>query len=200
MNLLITDEGQHKDWSKQNQLAISSRPYRLYRFLTDLENLLETFPDDCHRLQLICSLVQRLLNSSPWLLVACPPPDPNQGWSVSMLYEEPDFDLTVQLVSWMPGVVSPIHNHACWGVVALLDGQEKNTLWQRSPSEEFKDKIEPSSEIILTPGDTISFMPNAIHNVEALGDEPTVSFNVYGVTDYKQRFEFDPINNTAVNF
>jgi predicted metal-dependent enzyme (double-stranded beta helix superfamily) len=39
-----------------------------------------------------------------------------------------------------------------------------------------------------------------IHRVEALGDEPTISFNLYGETNYEQRFEFDPVNCTAKTF
>jgi predicted metal-dependent enzyme (double-stranded beta helix superfamily) len=43
-------------------------------------------------------------------------------------------------------------------------------------------------------------MPAAIHHVEAIGDEPTLSFNLYGETNYSQRFEFDPGQGTAKNF
>jgi predicted metal-dependent enzyme (double-stranded beta helix superfamily) len=41
---------------------------------------------------------------------------------------------------------------------------------------------------------------DAIHHVAALGDEPTISFNLYGETDYDRRFDFDPIQGTAQNF
>jgi len=40
-------------------------------------------------------------------------------------------------------------------------------------------------------------MPDAIHQVEAIGDQPTISFNVYGETNYDQRFEFDFKHKTA---
>jgi predicted metal-dependent enzyme (double-stranded beta helix superfamily) len=43
-------------------------------------------------------------------------------------------------------------------------------------------------------------MPDAIHHVEAMGDEPTISFNLYGETNYNQRFEFDSVQGTAKNF
>jgi predicted metal-dependent enzyme (double-stranded beta helix superfamily) len=62
-----------------------SCPYRLYRFLTDLEDILEEVEDDQKRLHLICSLVRRLLNSSEWLQFNFLPPDPVTGWSVLML-------------------------------------------------------------------------------------------------------------------
>ena len=111
-------------------------------------------------------------------------PDRETGWSVQMMYDEPDFALTVQTVAWSPQRVSSVHNHATWGIVALIDGEEKNTFWQRSPSAEFPDRIVKTGEHILTSGDILCLMPEAIHQVEAIGDEPTISFNIYGITDY----------------
>ena len=117
-----------------------------------------------------------------------------------MLYEEFSFPLTVQTVTFAPGVVSPIHNHGTWGVVALLKGQEKNTFWKRMNDPGLKDKIEEVGELSLVSGDIISFTPDAIHSVEALGDEPTVTFNIYGETHHQKRFEFDPLTHSAKNF
>lgn len=176
------------------------RPYRLYRFLTELEDILEQVADDRSRLMLICPLVRRLLNSSEWLQMNFLPPDPATGWSVLMLYNEPEFPITIQTVVWAPGSVSPIHNHATWGLVALLSGQEKNAFWQRSPTPEHPDRIQPVGDRLLCPGDILCLMPDTIHQVEAIGDEPTISFNLYGETDYSQRFEFDLQRHTAQVF
>ncbi|MGA9380632.1 MAG: cupin [Phormidium sp.] len=197
---LVTNEGQCFKNEVVYQDEELQRPYRLYRFLTDLEDILERVNDDRERLNLICPLVRRLLNSSEWLQMNYLLPDPETGWSVLMLYDEPDFPITVQTVVWAPGSISPIHNHGCWGIVALLSGQEKNTFWQRSPSSEFPDRIEPVSDRLLNSGDILCLMPDAIHHLEAIGNEPTISFNLYGETNYNQRFEFDPIYSTAKNF
>jgi predicted metal-dependent enzyme (double-stranded beta helix superfamily) len=61
---------------------------------------------------------------------------------IAILYDEPDFPLTVQTVSWLPGQVSPIHNHATWGVVALISGTEKNTLWRRTNPDGAIEKVD----------------------------------------------------------
>lgn len=175
-------------------------PYRLYRFLTELEDILEEIPEDHLRLEAIRPLVRKLLISSSWLQLAALDPDPQTGWEVLMLYDEPFFPLTVQLVAWAPGMSSPIHNHACWGLVALLSGQEKNTFWQRSPTSKSPDQIKPIGDRLLSSGDILCLMPEAIHHLEVMGDEPTISFNVYGETNYQQRLEFDPIQGTAKNF
>ncbi|MDX2232593.1 MAG: cupin [Leptolyngbyaceae cyanobacterium bins.349] len=197
---LVTNDGQCKPFVGVHQPDYGTDPYRLYRFLTDLENVLNHIVDDQLRLQAICPLVRQLLTSSAWLQIMPLEPDPELGWDVTMLYDEPFFPLTVQLVAWAPGVTSPIHNHATWGVVALLSGQEKNTFWQRSPTAEFPDQIASTGEHIITPGDIICFLPDAIHQIEAIADQPTISFNLYGETHYDQRFEFDVNQHTTKNF
>ncbi|NET38194.1 MAG: cupin [Cyanothece sp. SIO1E1] len=199
-DLIVTDNGQCHAFDIDDDAQLPANPYRLYRFLTDIEDILQTISNDYKRLQLICPLVRRLLNSSYWLQGVYKQPHPKLGWSVEFLYQEPDFPLTVQNVAWLPGQASPIHNHGAWGIVALLSGQETNRLWRRTAEPDWPDRIELVGDRQLFPGDIIGFTPDAIHNVEAIGDEPTISFNIYGKTNYDQRFEFDPTNNTAKKF
>ena len=125
----VANDGQCKALEGFSQPKELIEPYRLYRFLTDLEDVLNQVTDDQLRLQAIAPLVRQLLNSAEWLQILPLQPDPDTGWAVTMLYDEPFFPLTVQLVAWAPGMASPIHNHASWGLVALLSGQEKNTFW-----------------------------------------------------------------------
>ncbi|MFN9395539.1 MAG: cupin, partial [Pseudanabaena sp.] len=102
---LVTNEGQCFPFADlQNDLQKDAFiiPYRLYRFLTDVENILCQETDDRVRLQKICPLVRRLLNDSEWILTSFALPDRETGWSVQTLYDEPDFALTVQTVAWSP--------------------------------------------------------------------------------------------------
>lgn len=200
-NWLITDDGQRtKFGSTDTDIDAPERIYRLYRFLTDLEDILENEKDDSLRLQEISPLVRKLLTSSYWLQMEYDEPSAQTGWSVKFLYREHQFPLTVQMVAWAPGQVSTIHNHATWGIVALIGGEEKNRLWRRSPTEDQPHRLEAVGEQILVPGDIIGFTPGAIHQVEPLGDEPTISFNLYGVTDHKTRYQYDLQTNSAQLF
>ena len=178
----------------------SSKPYRLYRFLTDLETILDDIKDEQKRLQTIGPLVRKLLDRSPWLQTYYMPPPADPGWSVFTLYEEPDFPLAIQIVAWLPNHVSPVHNHGGWGLVALLSGAEKNTFWRRTPTPESPYRIEEVDTYTLSPGEIITFLPDAIHCVEPLGDEPAITFNIYGEANATERFEFDPINHSARHF
>jgi len=199
-NWIVTSEGICKACKTQPNLEPFVEPYRLYRFLTNLEDILLTVPDDDQRLLLIQPLVRQLLASSYWLQLEFTTPPANPGWSVRFLYQEYQFPITIQMVAWLPEHISPIHNHGTWGIVALIGGQERNRFWKRSPTPDHPNQIEHVGEQILVPGDIIGFLPDAIHSVEPLGDEPAVTFNLYGETDYSQRFEFDPIHHKATPF
>ncbi|GBO54693.1 hypothetical protein APA_2744 [Pseudanabaena sp. lw0831] len=197
---LVTNKSECQMFATSDTTDYGQNPYRLHRFLTYLEDIIWQEEDDYLRLQKICPLVRRLLNSSEWILTNFLPPDPDMGWSVQVLYDEPDFPLTVQTVVWSPQSISQIHNHATWGIVALIDGQEKNKFWQRSPTPNYPDRIVQTGEHTITAGDILCLMPDAIHQIEAIADEPTISFNVYGVTDYAKRFQFDIAEQTAMIF
>ncbi len=198
-NWLVTDDGGHRPFGETN-IPEPRQIYRLYRFLTELEDILETFHDDVSRLEAITPLVRKLLVSSYWLQMEYKPPSPETGWSVNFLYREHEFPLTVQMVAWAPGHTSTIHNHGTWGLVALIGGQEKNHLWRRQSTVDQPQRIDRVDELILYPGDIVALTGDAIHCVEPMGDEPTVSFNLYGKTNFDQRFVFDPERHTATKF
>lgn len=173
------------------------KPYRLYRFLSHLEDLVGAVRDERERLRVAAVLVRHLLEESAWIAESCPLPDLALGWAVSFLYDEPGYPFTVQLVSWLPGHGSPVHNHAAWGIVVVLgdpaqDGHEENTLWQQTE----QGGVEKTGILTLKPGDVIGFTPEAIHSVQAVDPvglgRPTLTFNVYGETDFSQRYEYNP--------
>jgi predicted metal-dependent enzyme (double-stranded beta helix superfamily) len=197
---LLTGDGQYQACKSVRAWDLLRENYRLYRFLTEVEDVLNSVDDETVRLPEIRMLVRRLIVNSYWVRSQYLEPSPKTGTSVLLLYDELGFPLTVQTVTFAPGTRSTIHNHGTWGIVAVLKGEEKNTFWQRTHSPEFLNKIERTGEITLFPGDIISFTPDAIHSVEAMGDEPTVTFNIYGETDPNERFEFDSVTYKARNF
>jgi predicted metal-dependent enzyme (double-stranded beta helix superfamily) len=196
----IAENGQYQICKSAREWDLLRDNYRLYRFLTEVEDVLKNVEDESTRLPDIRMLVRRLIINSYWVQSQSLEPDPKTGLSVLLLYNELGFPLTVQTVTFAPGTNSNIHNHGTWGVVAILKGQEKNTFWRRSSHPDFPDKLEKVGEITLSPGDIVSFTPETIHQVESIGEKPTVTFNIYGETNPNQRFEFDVINHIAKKF
>jgi predicted metal-dependent enzyme (double-stranded beta helix superfamily) len=199
-DLLVSDRGEWQVRKPAREWDLLRTPYRFHRFLTEVEDVLEQAIDESHCLPQLWLLVRRLITNSYWIQTQYAQPDPETGTGVLMLYDEIGYPLTVQIATYRPGTVSPIHNHGNWGIVAILKGEEKNTFWRRVQDSRTANWIEPVSEVILLPGDIISFTPDAIHCVKAIGDEPTVTFSLYGETHHSKRFEFDPIARTAKNF
>lgn len=200
-----------RDWlvngSGNYELCQSVRPwsllkenYRLYRFLTEVEDAINDVEDEYIKLPEIRRLVRKLILNSYWVSSQRFDSNPKNGISVSLLYEELGFPFTVQTVKFFPGAMSTIHTHGTWGVVGILKGQEKNTFWQQKDSANGQIRLERTGELILLPGDIISFNPDVIHSVEALGDEPTITFNIYGETKMQKRFEFDKNTHTVKHF
>ena len=196
-NWLVTDDGTCTEFGTA-ETEPPERTYRMYRFLTEMEDILEREPDDAERVKAIIPLVRKLLISSYWLLMAHEAPNKKTGWSVKFLYREHEYPLTVQMVAWAPGTQSKIHNHATWGIVAMVGGQEKNIFWQQSPED--PKVIAQVGEQMIYAGDIIGFTGNAVHRVAPVGDEPTVSFNLYGVTDRSSRYKYDDETLAASKF
>jgi len=196
-NWLVTDDAQCQSFGTvENEPP--ERTYRLYRFLTEMEDVLAQEPDDAKRVQALIPLVRKLLISSYWLQMEHDPPSEKTGWSVKFLYREHQYPITVQMVVWAPGSASKIHNHATWGIVAMIGGEEKNLFWKQDSDD--PKEITPAGEQMLYPGDIIGFTGNAVHKVTPIGDEPTISFNLYGLTDKSSRYKYDEETLAASKF
>ncbi|TVP65390.1 MAG: cupin [Leptolyngbya sp. LCM1.Bin17] len=201
----------HQDWLVDAEGQCQPRPtprpwdllqdhYYLHQFLSDILHILAAAAaetDQWDYLPQIRRQVRQLILNSYWLHTQRAEPDPKTGATVTTLYDEIGYPLTVQNVTTAPGMVTPIHNHGTWGVVALLEGQERHTFWQQATRDA---AIAPIGQRILQAGEILSFMPAAIHQVETLGPEPALTFQLYGDTQPKARFQFDPETLTAKPF
>ena len=148
--------------------------------------------------------MRQLLTNSYWVKTQYERPDEQIGAHVKTLYDEIGYPLTIQNVSTKPGVTSSIHNHGTWGVIFQIAGEDRHRFWQRVNLEGHVSvdsvHIEPTGEHILRPGDILSFHPNAIHQVETVGYENSLTFQLYGDTQPKSRFQFQPQSHTAKCF
>lgn len=201
---LVKEDGNCLACESPREWDLLRSEYRLYRFLTEVEDVLSKAVNqgesELDFLPNLRRLVRQLITNSYWLQTQIPEPNTKTGTTILMLYDELGFPLTVQTETVLPGCGSPIHNHGTWGIVAVLKGQQKETFWKRSPSTEFLDKIEQVGEKVLQAGEIISFTSDAIHQIEAVGDEPSLTFNLYGETNAAKRFMFDEVKHTAKHF
>ncbi|MFH7242727.1 MAG: cupin [Spirulina sp.] len=176
-NWLVTDDGQYHTFGHPN-VSAPGQYYRLYRFLTDIEDILATFHDDISRLEAITPLVRKLLTSSYWLQTTYQTPDTEKGWATHTLYQEPDFPLTLHMAAWLPGYPFPPHTYDTWGILAIVSGQDHHGLWH--PLPQMPSPIKPDQDLILNPGDVLAFTRHTTHRICPKGDSPTVALGLYG--------------------
>ncbi|MDJ0723867.1 MAG: cupin [Prochloraceae cyanobacterium] len=201
---IVTKDGQCTPCKSGREWDLLRENYRLYRFLTEVEDTVNDAEKQGEPPEIFLSqlrkLVRQLILNSYWIKTRKPEANYIAGTSILLLYEELGFPLTIQIEKMLPGHSSPIHNHGTWGIVAVLQGEQKNTFWQRNPTSEYQDKIAETGTKILQSGEIISFTTEAIHSIEAVGSNPTITLNLYGETDGSKRFMFDPIAHQAKNF
>ncbi len=201
---LVKEDGVCRLCKSVREWNLLAEEYRLYRFLTEVEDIMRLAAaegiDEESSLSGLRMLVRKLLLNCYTVKTRLPEPNHKTGVSIVMLYDELGFPMTVQTEMSLPGTTSQIHNHGTWGVVMILQGKQKNTFWKRVPTAQSPDKIARVGERILEPGDIISFTTEAIHSIEVEGDEPTITFNLYGETHGGKRFQFDIEKQTAKHF
>ena len=200
---LVTDDGNCEPRPAMRDWDLVRDRYYLHEFLTeiiDLTRAARSEQDEWDFLPQIRMRVRQLITNSYYVQTQYLEPDPKTGIAILTLYDEIGYPLTIQNVTFAPGTFSPIHNHGTWGVVAVLKGQEKHTFWRRVQDPDFPHKVRPIGERTLKPGEIISFTPAAIHQIQAVGNEPTVTFHLYGDLQPRSRFEFELETNTVKPF
>ena len=77
-NWLVTDDGTCTNFGTA-ETEPPKRTYRMYRFLTEMEDILERESDDAKRVRAIIPLVRKLLISSYWLQMEHKAPSEKTG-------------------------------------------------------------------------------------------------------------------------
>jgi predicted metal-dependent enzyme (double-stranded beta helix superfamily) len=135
-------------------------------FISDAERLV----DDPHA---IGERLKPLLAADGWLA-----PQHRRGsqdgYTQHILHVSPTRRLSVVALVWLPGQLTPIHDHVSWCVVGVYRGVERET--------QFSEELVPVRTVYARPGHVEVLVPpeQNIHRVEAAGTEKTISIHVYG--------------------
>jgi len=103
--------------------------------------------------------------------------DPS-GYRSHLLHTEPDGSFSVQVVVWLPGQVTPVHDHVTWCVFGVLQGTEREELFALGDDGR---RLVPTGGAENTTGQVSGFAPPGdIHRVRNSGAGVTISLYVYG--------------------
>jgi predicted metal-dependent enzyme (double-stranded beta helix superfamily) len=93
--------------------------------------------------------------------------------------DEPRFSLLA--IVWPPAQQTTVHDHVCWGAVAVLQGSERETRFELERAGQATAVLRPVRQQTYLPGEVCSFAPpHDIHQVLSHEGGTTISLHVYG--------------------
>ena len=168
--------------------AISKeRRQQVQAALSDIQHLLGDGPLTREGLAAVTARLEQLAQRQELFPVSdFPPPAPEQGVGASTRYRLNPDDApgvpALYLNSINPGKTTLPHNHTTWAAIVALSGQELNRVYRRSDdgSQEGRATLEQVREVVVQPGQSVSFLADDIHSIHVTGDTPTLHFHLYG--------------------
>jgi predicted metal-dependent enzyme (double-stranded beta helix superfamily) len=93
-----------------------------------------------------------------------------------LLHVAEDGAFSLVALVWLPGQATPIHDHVCWCVVGVHEGEEEEIRYAVD-----HDRLVVTEQLVNPTGDvSIALPPGDIHLVRNAGTELAVSLHVYG--------------------
>jgi predicted metal-dependent enzyme (double-stranded beta helix superfamily) len=119
---------------------------------------------------------------------------PGGGTDETHLYESPE--LTIVRVEIAPAMQYPPHDHTMPAIIALLAGEETNTLFRNR-----QGRLEEINSEVLTTGSVSHLEPHVIHAVSNRGRVRSVGIHIYlGALFNASRSIWDITNNTRLPY
>jgi predicted metal-dependent enzyme (double-stranded beta helix superfamily) len=177
--------------------------YTLDDYVADLRRITAATDDEDRILAEVGPLAVRLATDKGWMEPAHREANPEQGFGVTLLHEEPDHGLAVFVVNWLPGRGAPPHDHGTWAVVAGVEGVERNTRYIRTDdrSHDGHARIEVKHAFDAGPGGVICMKTGGIHSVRNESDALAISLHTYGHhLNHTDRSQFDAATGEKKDF
>jgi predicted metal-dependent enzyme (double-stranded beta helix superfamily) len=98
------------------------------------------------------------------------------GYQTHLVHAEPDGSFSVVVMVWLPGQVTPVHDHLTWCVTSVLQGDEYEEVYALRG-----DHLEVLRRNQNPPGTVMGYAPPGdIHQVCNRGSAVAASMHVYG--------------------
>jgi predicted metal-dependent enzyme (double-stranded beta helix superfamily) len=93
-----------------------------------------------------------------------------------VLHVAEDGAFSVVALIWLPGQATPVHDHVCWCVVGVHEGEEEEIRYVLEG-----DRLVVTEQLVNPWGEvSVALPPGDIHLVRNAGTELAVSLHVYG--------------------
>jgi 3-mercaptopropionate dioxygenase len=127
--------------------------------------------------QVVASALERNLPSPSILTAEQRTGDPDT-YKSEVLHSEPDGSFSIVALVWLPGQVTPIHDHVTWCVFGVIQGTEREELFEL---DQQRTGLVEAGHRVNTTGEVSGFAPPGdIHRVRNAGDLTAISIHIYG--------------------
>ena len=182
---------------------MSALAYSLDDYVEDLRQITRSETDEKAIVRRVEPLARKLMAKADWVTKTHKTCNPDQGFGVHLLHEEPDHSNAVFLLAWMPDRGTLPHNHKTWAVVVGVEGDEEEVIWHRRDDGARKGhaELERGTNAMLAKGKSSCLLSEDIHSVWNTGREISMSLHTYGRhINHTDRSEFDPEANAERPF
>ena len=183
---------------------MATTAYSIAQLVEDLKQICAQAKDEREILNRVRPLARRAaLGKDSWLKPHMYEADPEQGFGVHMLHEEPDHTLAIFALSWLPNRGTPPHDHGTWALVAGVDGPEMNQFFERvdDRTRPGHAELKQIGEKVFEVGEVVAMPTGGIHVVWNETDRVTLSLHIYGKhVNFTGRSQFDLENRTETPF
>lgn len=110
-------------------------------------------------------------------LECCP-----KSYKQTILHTDPARRYTVVAIQWLPGQMSPAHDHAAWCSLGVVRGTAREDFYEVRQTANGPGMAVVTGGRSLGPGDVSYASPDfGVHRVGNASDRPMVSLHVYGL-------------------
>ncbi len=117
-----------------------------------------------------------------------------------VLASDGDDALTLAYVRFSAGSATPVHDHLTWGVVHVVEGEDRYIEWERADDGSDPDSatIRPKRDVVLRAGDSAYWLPppRDLHSQAPVGGDATelvmAGKNLLGPSVLGHRHNYDP--------
>jgi predicted metal-dependent enzyme (double-stranded beta helix superfamily) len=147
----------------------------LAELAADLERAVRAHPSDAETADGVAAALAPYLGAEGLLTAAQREADPER-YRQHLLHVADDGAFSLVALVWLPGQQTPIHDHLCWCVVGVHEGDEEERRYRLEG-----DRLVTTERLVNPRGSvSVALPPGDIHLVRNAGDELAVSLHVYG--------------------
>lgn len=155
-------------------IQVGTRP-TLARLADDLDRAVRGHRTDALTADAVAAALTPYLGAADLLTPEQRQGDPER-YRQHLLHVADDGAFSLVALVWLPGQATPVHDHICWCVVGVHEGDEEELRYRLE-----RGSLSRTERLINARGEvSVALPPGDIHLVRNAGDDVAISLHVYG--------------------